>query len=97
MGGRQSQMCIRDSIFSDDLYAEIELASWNQGPVFDWLAVTGKISADEMRRTFNCGVGFCAVVPAASADLSIEILQQQGEQAWRIGTVRSGASEVHYI
>jgi phosphoribosylaminoimidazole (AIR) synthetase len=31
--------------------------------VFEWLA--RYVAEDEMRRVFNLGVGFCAVVPAA--------------------------------
>ncbi|MGH8166512.1 MAG: phosphoribosylformylglycinamidine cyclo-ligase, partial [Woeseiaceae bacterium] len=44
-------------IFGGDLHAEIDVNSWPQGPVFDWIASAGRIAADEMRRTFNCGVG----------------------------------------
>jgi phosphoribosylformylglycinamidine cyclo-ligase len=55
-------------ILHGELHAQIDLDSWQRGPVFDWLAETGNIEQREMLRTFNCGVGMVAVV--ASTDLS---------------------------
>jgi phosphoribosylformylglycinamidine cyclo-ligase len=43
--------------------AEIDWDAWERPPVFEWLA--RYVAEDEMRRVFNLGVGFCAVVPAA--------------------------------
>ena len=44
--------------------AIIEPSSWRRPPVFDWLAENG-VPEDELRRVFNLGVGYCAVVPAS--------------------------------
>ena len=84
-------------ILHGDLHAEIEVSSWQHGPVFDWLAVSGRIAIDEMRRTFNCGVGMIVVVGTADADATIAVLQECGETAWRLGTIRDGAGEVNYV
>ena len=84
-------------ILHSDLHAAIEVCSWQQGPVFDWLAVSGRIAIDEMRRTFNCGVGMVVVVDTADADAAIASLQESGETAWRLGTIRDGAGEVKYV
>ena len=62
--------------------------------VADWLADTGNIALDEMRRTFNCGVGMIAVVSGADFDTAIETLTACGETAWRIGSVEAGGGEV---
>jgi phosphoribosylformylglycinamidine cyclo-ligase len=40
--------------FANDMHARIDINSWQQGPIFDWLADRGGIATDEMRRTFNC-------------------------------------------
>ena len=53
------------------LDAELDTDSWSQGPVFDWLAEHGGIELAEMRRTFNCGVGMVAIVPADAADSAV--------------------------
>jgi len=45
----------------------LERKRWPRDPVFDWLQRTGNIDSREMYRTFNCGIGMIAIVPAASA------------------------------
>ena len=84
-------------ILSSELHADIDVNSWQQGPVFDWLASNGRIAADEMRRTFNCGVGMIVVVSAPEADQAVRVLGELGETAWHMGTVRAGGGEVDYI
>lgn len=83
-------------VLPEGLDAEIDTASWSPGPVFDWLAEQGNIEIAEMRRTFNCGVGMVAVVPAAQADKAISVLSDNGEEAWAIGRVVRGSQAVQY-
>jgi phosphoribosylformylglycinamidine cyclo-ligase len=84
-------------VFNTDIHPKLDLSSWQPGPVFDWLARTGNISDDEMRRTFNCGIGMCAIVSPNDADLAVETLSASGENAWRLGTVEPGGGEVEYV
>jgi phosphoribosylformylglycinamidine cyclo-ligase len=84
-------------IFASSVHAEIETASWEQGPVFDWLASAGNITTEEMRRTFNCGVGMIAVVKEEDASEAIDVLADNGEQAWVIGRIADGAGEVKFL
>jgi phosphoribosylformylglycinamidine cyclo-ligase len=79
------------------LHPEIEVNSWQQGPLFDWLAVSGNITTHEMRRTFNCGVGMVVVVDSADADATITELTKSGESAWRLGVIREGSGAVDYV
>jgi phosphoribosylformylglycinamidine cyclo-ligase len=53
-------------VIPDGLTAEIGWDSWPRLPVFEWLA--RHVPEDELRRVFNLGIGWCAVVaePAAS-------------------------------
>jgi phosphoribosylformylglycinamidine cyclo-ligase len=83
-------------ILRDSLHAEIDTTSWQQGAVFDWLAEMGNVEIDEMRRTFNCGLGMVVVVDSADVATSIESLQQHGETAWHIGSVADGGGEVQF-
>jgi phosphoribosylformylglycinamidine cyclo-ligase len=48
------------------LRAEIEWDAWARPPVFEWLA--RHVEEDELRRVFNLGIGYCAVVDEAPAD-----------------------------
>ena len=81
----------------EGLTVEIDTASWQQGPVFDWLMSTGNIERAEMRRTFNCGVGMVAIVSAADADAAIQCLNSAGESAWQLGTVMEGQGGVVFV
>jgi phosphoribosylformylglycinamidine cyclo-ligase len=40
--------------------AEIDWSAWPRPPVFEWLA--RHVDEDELRRVFNLGIGYCAVV-----------------------------------
>jgi phosphoribosylformylglycinamidine cyclo-ligase len=51
------------------LRAEIEWDAWTRPPVFEWLA--RHISEDELRRVFNLGIGYLAVVRDPGDDLVI--------------------------
>ena len=84
-------------ILHGDLDAEIDTTSWQQGAVFDFLAEHGNIETDEMRRTFNCGVGMVVVVSEGDADQAIRVLGDQGETAWRIGRIAPGGRETQYV
>ena len=79
------------------LDAEIDTASWNQGPVFDFLQEHGNIETAEMRRTFNCGVGMVVVVNSEDATKAIDLLTENGESAWQIGRIVAGRQEVAYV
>jgi phosphoribosylformylglycinamidine cyclo-ligase len=48
-------------VLPDGLRAEIDWESWERPPVFHWLA--RHVDEQELRRVFNLGIGFCAVVP----------------------------------
>ena len=43
--------------------AEIDWSTWQRLPVFGWLA--RHVDEDELRRVFNLGIGYCAVVETA--------------------------------
>ena len=84
-------------ILGAGLHAEIDAVSWQQGAVFDWLADAGSIAIDEMRRTFNCGLGMVVVVDAAELTASLDTLRQQGETAWHLGRIADGPAEVQFL
>lgn len=76
--------------------AAIDTKSWKPSPVFDWLAVTGRISKPEMRRTFNCGVGMVVVVAQHDVEITIAQLKKSGENAWLLGGIEKGDRGVDY-
>jgi phosphoribosylformylglycinamidine cyclo-ligase len=84
-------------VLRDDLSAAIDTTSWEQGAVFDFLQEHGNIETNEMRRTFNCGVGMVVVVNPSHAFRTIELLNAHGEQAFQLGTIIPGNQEVLYV
>lgn len=72
-------------VLPEGLAAEVDLDSISPLPVFSWLARSGGIEANEMLRTFNCGVGMIAVVAKSEAESVIRTLQDAGESAVTLG------------
>ena len=64
--------------------------------MFDWLMEHGNIDIEEMRRTFNCGVGMVVIVSEDDVERSIATLTEAGESAWRLGTIERGDAGVVY-
>jgi phosphoribosylformylglycinamidine cyclo-ligase len=73
--------------------AEIDLSAISLPPVFGWLASMGGISAAEMLRTFNCGIGMVLVVRAADASAVAESLCAAGEASVALGRIIAAADE----
>jgi phosphoribosylformylglycinamidine cyclo-ligase len=72
------------------LGARLYPSSWDEPPVFALIRALGNVPEGEMRRVFNLGIGFCAVVPTGEADKGLETLRGAGCAAWRIGEVVEG-------
>ncbi len=69
------------------LGADLDPDSWREPEVFGLIRSLGNVPEDEMRRVFNLGVGFCAVVAPEDAERGVETLRTSGCEAWKIGTV----------
>ena len=57
--------------------------------VFGWLAGLG-VERDEMRRVFNGGLGYVAIVPAAETAAALAACAGAGCEAWQVGEVVPG-------
>ncbi len=74
-------------VMPENTCANIDSKSWQQPEVFKWLQEQGNIEDTEMYRTFNCGIGMVVVVAAEDKQKTIDILQQQGETVFTLGTI----------
>jgi phosphoribosylformylglycinamidine cyclo-ligase len=54
-----------ERVIPEGLRAEIEWDAWERPPVLEWLA--RHVDEDELRRVFNLGIGYCAVVAEPGA------------------------------
>jgi phosphoribosylformylglycinamidine cyclo-ligase len=77
----------------DGLDAAIDLTAWRLPPVFAWLQKTAGIAADEMLRTFNCGIGLVAIADPAAADAIVAAFAAHGQAAVKIGALAPGDGE----
>ena len=69
----------------DGLAPQLDWDAWSLPPVFAWLQQLGGISDHELRRTFNCGIGFILIVKPANAEPVLAALLNAGETAFVCG------------
>ena len=77
-------------VVPDGLEVVLQRKSWTFPAVFQWLQRAGNISATEMLRTFNCGIGMTICVSADNADQTLGVLKSLGESPIIIGELRHG-------
>ena len=64
------------------LKANVNYDSWPLPELFSKIQLAGEIPPEDMKTTFNCGIGFCIIVPPdVTIDSSIE--------SWEIGNVQA--------
>jgi phosphoribosylformylglycinamidine cyclo-ligase len=69
--------------------ADLDWNAWSVQPVFGLVAREGGITEDDLRATFNVGIGMVLVVPAEHADAVVARATSAGHVASRIGVVRA--------
>ena len=69
------------------LAAEIDAGCWPLPGVFVWLAEAGGLAATDLAETFNCGIGFIAIVAAERAEDARRVFETHGERVYEIGGV----------
>ncbi len=73
----------------EHLVANIDWEAWPRPAVFQWLQGSGGVPEEDMRRTFNLGIGMALIVDNASAAAAIETIEAHGERAFRIGALKA--------
>lgn len=71
----------------EGLGAKIQKSAVKILPIFELIAKRGNISERDMFNTFNMGVGMSIVVSKEDKELALEILRQNGEDAYVIGEI----------
>ena len=77
--------------------AVIDLNSWQIPSIFKMIRRRGKVSQDEMFRTFNMGIGMIFVVEERDVKKVMGFLHKQKEKAYLIGEIGKGKREVIII
>lgn len=74
----------------DGISAKITKGSWTIPPIFGLLQKDGNIPEHDMFNTFNMGIGMAVCVDASDAQKTVDILKENGENAFIIGETISG-------
>ena len=82
-------------VLPDNCVAQIDAASWTLPKLFQWLQQEGNVDAQEMYRTFNCGIGMVVIVAPEQADAATALLTAEGETVHRLGLVRARQGDEH--
>ena len=78
----------------DGVSLKINKTSYEVPSIFKLIMERGNIPERDMYNTFNMGIGMCVIVPENKVEKSLQILKQEGEEAYLIGEVISGNKEI---
>ena len=79
-------------VLPDHLHARLDRGTWTPPPVFSTVGRLGSVPTPDLERTLNMGVGFVAMVPAASVDAATALLGARGIRTWALGEVFESAT-----
>jgi phosphoribosylformylglycinamidine cyclo-ligase len=74
----------------EGLIVDVDYDSWERPEIFNKIQEAGKITEEEMRNVFNCGIGFCLVIPKEVVTLTQSLIADTpfGMRSWVIGEVK---------
>jgi phosphoribosylformylglycinamidine cyclo-ligase len=74
-------------IVPDGLKLDVEWSAWPEPVIFDIIRKEGNVPEEDMRRTFNLGVGLVMIVEKNAVDGVLTLLKSNKENAYIIGQV----------
>ena len=78
----------------EDFDVIVKEGSWTEPPLFNLIRQKGPVNEDEMRKTFNLGIGFTVIVPAEQAEKTHAVLKDNQIESWTLGHVAQGSGKV---
>jgi len=83
-------------ILPKGISALIESGSWPVPEIFGIIAKAGRVPNDDMKRTFNMGIGYVMVVSKTKTGEALVLLRKSGYDAYIIGKIVKGGKGVRY-
>ncbi len=71
----------------EDLGARLDPGTWPMPSMMRLMGALGGLEDDELRATFNGGLGMVLIVPREATQRTIDLARQRGLPAWAVGTV----------
>ncbi|MBL1276801.1 MAG: phosphoribosylformylglycinamidine cyclo-ligase [Ectothiorhodospiraceae bacterium] len=84
-------------VMPEGTQAIIDSQSWQRPPVFDWLQENGNVEANEMYRTFNCGIGMVLCVAEGDVEQTLSLLAEHDESASVIGKIETATGDTKQV
>ena len=74
----------------EGLTVDVDWSAWERPELFNKIQEAGEIAEEEMRNVFNCGIGFCLVVPPGAVEVTQNLIADTpfGMRSWVIGEVK---------
>ena len=69
------------------LKAYVDYNSWPLPAIFNKVMLAGEIPEEDMKTTFNMGIGYCLVVPDEGVYDAQDVIDSHGLKSWIIGEV----------
>lgn len=85
-----------DRVLPPGLDARVELETWETLPIFRFIQERGRVSNEEMLRTFNMGIGLILVIPEKHVEEVEESFRSREERFFHLGSVIKGTGKVIY-
>jgi phosphoribosylformylglycinamidine cyclo-ligase len=83
-------------ILPEGMAARVDGSAWQVPPIFQWLQHAGNVPDDDMRRTFNMGIGMVLVCTPTLTDTIVDDLRARREEPVIIGEIVAGGRDVVY-
>lgn len=83
-------------ILPEGVGAIVREGSWPEPAVFSVIRNRGNVPVEDMRRTFNMGIGYIMIVSEDKAGDAVSILKETGFDSYVIGDIVKGDKEVRY-
>ena len=71
----------------EGLKVDVDYNAWPMPKLFSKIMLAGEIPEEEMKKTFNMGIGYCVVVPANVVEDTQSIITSCELKSWIIGEV----------
>lgn len=74
-------------IVPSHLGVSLDAKNWTLPPLFKWLGNAGRLSANDMALTLNCGIGMAVICDKNDVEKLTSILTEHGETVYQIGYI----------
>jgi phosphoribosylformylglycinamidine cyclo-ligase len=71
----------------EGLKVDVDYNSWTMPKIFSKIMLAGEVPEEDMKKTFNMGIGYCLVVPEEVVKDTQDIIKTYDLKSWIIGEV----------